>query len=96
MWRQQQDFHGSLFEFVRNEKFNANRFALNRVTSNRDANGKAERSPFRYNDYGFTIGGPIYFLRFGERDPGNRYCAKIPKTFFFFSEEAEMISVMLH
>lgn len=82
------EFHGSLFEFVRNEKFNANRFDLNRVTSNRDENGKARRSPFRYNDYGFTIGGPIYFLRFGERDPGDSFFAKIPKTYFFFSEEA--------
>lgn len=81
------EFHGTLFEFVRNEKFNANTFALNRATNNRDANGKAKRPPFRYNNYGFTIGGPIYFLRFGERDPGDSMFAKIPKTFFFFSEE---------
>jgi hypothetical protein len=81
------EFHGTLFEFVRNEKFNANTFALNRSTSNRDENGRARRPPFRYNNYGFTIGGPIYFLRFGERDPGDSVFAKIPKTFFFFSEE---------
>ena len=81
------EFHGSLFEFVRNEQFNANRFDLNRATGNRDENGKARRPPFRYNNYGFTIGGPVYFLRFGERDPGDSMFAKIPKTYFFFSEE---------
>jgi hypothetical protein len=81
------EFHGSLFEFVRNERFNANSFLLNRSTGNRDENGKARRPPFRYNNFGFTIGGPIYFLRFGERDPGDSMFAKIPKTFFFFSEE---------
>ena len=82
------EFHGSLFEFVRNEVFNANTFFSNR---NRplglDENGKARRSPFRYNNYGLTVGGPIYFLRFGEADPGDSFFAKIPKTFFFFSEE---------
>jgi hypothetical protein len=81
------EFHGSLFEFVRNEKFNANTFNLNRATNNRDTNGKAKRPPFRYNNYGFTIGGPIWFLNFGEHDPGDSFFAKIPKTFFFFSEE---------
>lgn len=81
-------FHGSLFEFVRNEKFNANSFFNNR---NRplgvDSNGKARRPPFRYNNYGFTIGGPIYFLKFGERDPSDSWFGKIPRTYFFFSEE---------
>jgi Carboxypeptidase regulatory-like domain len=80
-------FHGSLFEFVRNEKFNANPFLLNQTT-NRGPNGRAIRTPFRYNDYGFTVGGPIYFLRFGERDPSDSMFGKIPKTYFFFSEEA--------
>ena len=80
-------FHGSAFEFVRNEKFNANSFLLNRLTTNRDSNGKAIRPPFRYNNYGFTVGGPIYFLKFGERDPGDGYFGKMKKTYFFFSEE---------
>lgn len=82
------EFHGSLFEFVRNEKFNANSFFNNR---NRplgvDENGKAIRPPVRYHNYGFTVGGPIYFLTFGERDPSDSYFGKIPRTYFFFSEE---------
>lgn len=79
-------FHGSLFEFVRNEKFNANSF-FNNQTPTRDSNGHAIRPPFRYNNYGFTVGGPVYFLKFGERDPGDKAFGKVPKTYFFFSEE---------
>ena len=81
------EFHGSLFEFVRNEQFNANSFLNNRVATNRDENGKARRPAFRYNNYGFTVGGPVIFLRWGERDPNDSFFAKVPKTYFFFSEE---------
>src|SRR6185369_11859590 len=57
-------FHGSFFEFVRNEKLNANNYLTNRnAPIGRDENGKAKRTPFRYNNYGFTVGGPIYFMR---------------------------------
>lgn len=83
-------FSGSLFEFVRNERFNANNYFTNSSINppfGRDDNGKAKRSPFRYNNYGFTIGGPIYFLRFGEVDPDASMFARIPNTYFFFSEE---------
>ncbi|MGI8789097.1 MAG: carboxypeptidase regulatory-like domain-containing protein [Pyrinomonadaceae bacterium] len=81
-------FHGSLFEFVRNEKFNANSYFNNQnAPLGKDKNGKAIRPPFRYNNYGLTIGGPIYFLKFGERDPGDGSFGKVPKTYFFFSEE---------
>lgn len=80
-------FHGSFFEFVRNEKFNANSYFNNQNAALRDASGKAVRTPFRYNNYGLTIGGPVYFLKFGEKDPGEDYFGKWPKTYFFFSEE---------
>ncbi len=83
-------FHGSLFEFVRNEKLNANDFLSNTATApalGREANGKAKRTPFRYNNYGFTVGGPIYFFKFGEGKPGGSIAERIPRTFFFFSEE---------
>ena len=73
---------------MRNEKFNANSYLNNRnAPLGRDANGKAIRPPFRYNNYGFTIGGPIYFLNFGEHDPGDSVFTKYNKTYFFFSEE---------
>jgi hypothetical protein len=80
-------FHGSGFEFLRNEKLNANDFISNRNSNppfGRDSNGKAKRTPFRYNNYGFTVGGPIYLPRFGEGGPAVK---RVARTYFFFSEE---------
>src|SRR5207249_4830913 len=56
-------FHGTLYEFVRNEKFDANDWFSN-------LNGDP-RAPLRRNDFGGTIGGPIWKN----------------KTFFFFDYE---------
>ena len=83
-------FHGSAFEFIRNEAFNANDFQSNRTPTlasafGRDDNGKIRRKPFRYNNYGFTVGGPVYVLKFGEGSGG--IAKKLERTFFFFSEE---------
>src|SRR5215218_15936 len=64
-----EEFHGTFYEFLRNEKLNANDFISNRNPNppfGRDSNGKAKRAPFRYNDYGFTVGGPVYLPNFGE------------------------------
>ncbi|HEX8160595.1 MAG TPA: carboxypeptidase regulatory-like domain-containing protein [Pyrinomonadaceae bacterium] len=84
------EFHGSAFEFIRNEAFNANDFQTNRTPALRaslgvDDNGKIKRRPFRYNNYGFTVGGPVYFFNFGEGSNG--VGRKLARTFFFFSEE---------
>lgn len=82
-------FHGSAFEFIRNEAFNANNFLNNAVTNpqfGRDSNGKAKRPPFRYNNYGWTLSGPVYFFKFGEGKPGN-IVERLDQTFFFFSQE---------
>ena len=49
------DFHGVLYEFLRNDKFDANAFFNNR-------NGKP-RTAFRYNQFGFTLGGPLTLSR---------------------------------
>jgi len=83
------EFHGSAFEFIRNEAFNANDFLTNSTPTlanslGRDDNGKIKRRPFRYNNYGFTVGGPVYFFKFGE---GGDWFGKLNRTFFFFSEE---------
>jgi hypothetical protein len=79
-------FHGSGFEFVRNQKLNANDFITNRnAPLGIDSNGKAIRAPFRYNDFGGTIGGPVILPRFGE---GGRATKRVARTYFFFSEEA--------
>lgn len=45
------DFHGSAFEFLRNDKLDANGFFNNR--------GGAPRSPLRINTFGGTWGGPL-------------------------------------
>src|SRR5262245_1721729 len=76
-------FRGSAFVFARNDAFNANYFLVNAQTNpqfGRDENGKAKRAPLRYYNYGWTFGGPIYFLKFGERDPGD-YFGRWSKTF---------------
>ncbi|HEY3136508.1 MAG TPA: carboxypeptidase regulatory-like domain-containing protein [Blastocatellia bacterium] len=62
--------HGSLFEFFRNDKLNANTWQNNRAS--------LPRSPFRRNEYGGTVGGPVFIPRvYNGRD----------KTFFFLSLE---------
>ena len=60
-------FHGDLYEFLRNDDFNATQFGLTSVPE------------YKKNDFGFTIGGPVYI-------PGH-YNSDKQKTFFFWSEE---------
>ena len=45
------EFHGVLYEFLRNDKLQANNWFSN-------ANG-LERAPFRFNQFGGTLGGPL-------------------------------------
>src|SRR5579872_818844 len=45
-------FHGSLFEFVRNNDFDASPFSFTAVHQ--------PISPFKWNDYGFEIDGPVF------------------------------------
>ena len=60
-------FHGSLFEFLRNDKLNANLasagwsrgLAADENTLGHDAQGVATKPELRYNMFGATIGGPI-------------------------------------
>jgi hypothetical protein len=84
------EFHGDLYEFWRNNILNANAYLTNRDKPlGVDANGKARRAPFRYHDFGGTLGGPLFFPRFGE---GGHSLIK-HRTFFFFSEEARRVIV---
>jgi hypothetical protein len=48
-------FHGSAWEFLRNEIFDANAFFANRVPDPADR----KRLPLRLNQFGATMGGPI-------------------------------------
>ena len=71
-------FHGSAYEFFRNDALNANLWTNNANSVNL-VDGKAKITPVRWNDYGFTIGGPIYI-------PG-KFNKDKNKTFFFYSQE---------
>ena len=55
--------HGSGYEFFRNDKLAANDFFSN--------SRNIARKPLRYNNFGYSVGGPVY----------------TNKTFFFFSQE---------
>ncbi|HKV26459.1 MAG TPA: TonB-dependent receptor [Candidatus Acidoferrum sp.] len=64
-------FHGSAFEYLRNDMFNANEYFNNAAG--------IPRPTYKKHDFGYTIGGPIYIP--------NHYNADKKKTFFFWSEE---------
>jgi hypothetical protein len=70
-----QTFSGTAYDFVRNDKLNANSFFRN-LSSNPAISQHAPR--LRYNNPGYTIGGPLL--------PSRR------KAFFFWSEEWRRIS----
>ena len=70
--------HGDVFEFVRNNDFAANNFYNNATSLNLGANGKAQVPALHYNNFGETLGGPVYIPKI--------YNGK-NKTFFFFSQE---------
>jgi hypothetical protein len=76
------DFHGSLFEFVRNDLFNANNFFSNRIG--------APKPQLRYNNFGGTLSGPVLIPNVGDGGPALIYDGK-DKTTFFFSEEVRRI-----
>src|SRR5437879_4592650 len=56
-------FHGDLYEFLRNDKLDANDFFFNA--------GNAPRPPYRRNQFGAAVGGPV----------------RKDRTFFFFDYE---------
>jgi hypothetical protein len=71
-------FHGDVYEFNRNDVFNANSYFNKTVTP------VIPRAIERYNNYGFTIGGPLYIPKV--------YNTAKNKTFFFWSEEWRKVS----
>jgi len=68
--------HGGVYEFFRNDALNANSYFNNRTIP------ITKRPLLRYNDFGGTLGGPVYI-------PG--IYKQRNKTFFFVSEEARRI-----
>ncbi len=75
---------GNVYYFFRNESLNANDVVTNSTPSLRTTLGvdpdtdKVKRRPFRYKNFGYTVGGPIPLHK--GKDGWN-------KTFFFFSQE---------
>lgn len=76
-----QQFHGDLYEFVRNQMFDANPFFTNRQIHPASAgpDWNAPKSILKWNDFGYTIGGPFVIPK--------HYNSDKTKTFFFWSEE---------
>jgi hypothetical protein len=83
------DFHGTLFDYLRNEVFDANDWFANSIplTAQQVAQGltKQKRAPLRQNDFGGVFGGPLYLPHFGEGGP-TVFNGK-NKVFFFLSYE---------
>jgi hypothetical protein len=68
-------FSGTAYNFFRNDKLNANSFFRNRST---DPNQNSQPPRLRYNNPGYTIGGPLLPSR--------------EKAFFFWSQEWRRIT----
>lgn len=83
-------FHGSIFEFTRNDRFNANTFFNNRQGRLADGSLRARTPRLRYHNYGGTFSGPVIIPKFGEG--GDAVWSGKNKTFFFFSEEVRHIT----
>jgi len=70
--------HGGIYEFFRNDDLNANQyFNMHSATA-----PPVARPRLRYNDFGGTLGGPLWIPKIYEQKN---------KTFFFVSEEARRV-----
>jgi len=68
------NFHATAYEYLRNSAMNANTWTRNQSASTKFA------SPFRYNNFGFTFGGPVWI-------PGWHWTDKFREKVFFFVAE---------
>jgi len=75
------EFHGTAYDYLRNDALNANTFFGNRAGQ--------KKPPFRFNQFGATIGGPIDFP---EKVFGPMEYAGKNRSFFFVSYEAVRFS----
>jgi hypothetical protein len=85
-------YHGGVYEFFRNDKLNSNTWnnnanrvnlydsanPLNNCSTNFTSTCYARIPPVRWNNYGFTFGGPVAFRGYNKNKN---------KTFFFYSQE---------
>src|SRR3989441_3469566 len=68
-----QDFHGAVYEYLRNDAFNANTWSRNTNPFT------AYVAPMKYNQFGYNLGGPFYI-------PG-KFNTNKKKVFFYWGEE---------
>lgn len=71
------DFHGNAYEYFRNDAIQAYAF--------RPIGSPAIKPPLRYNNFGYTIGGPIYI-------PGH-FNKNKDKLFFFWAQDFKRLRV---
>ena len=64
-------------KYFRNSALNANEWQRNRTVGRPDISGQA--APFRYNQYGWNISGPLYIPEVVNKERN--------KLFFLFSQE---------
>jgi hypothetical protein len=69
-----ENFHGSLYEYLRNSDMNANTWTRNENPATQF------QSPFVYNNFGFSVGGPVWAPKVPVLDT-------LRKRFFFFINE---------
>ena len=79
-----QDFHGALYEYFQNGGLNANGWQRNRRGQLANGDDVLPRIPIKRNQFGGTIGGPVWLPKkiFGPLGYDNPN-----KTFFFFNYE---------
>ena len=71
------DFHGDFYEYFRNAALNANDWGRNRTIGNESISGRP--APFRYNQYGYALSGPVFI-------PG-KFNKDRNKLFWLWSQE---------
>ncbi|HKQ73607.1 MAG TPA: carboxypeptidase regulatory-like domain-containing protein [Blastocatellia bacterium] len=82
----QKGFHGGVYEYLRNAAFNSNTWARNRLLSAArpcdqfPKDDACRPSPFRYNQYGYNVSGPVLI-------PGTDFNKDRNKLFWLFSQE---------
>ncbi|HQR34158.1 MAG TPA: TonB-dependent receptor [Blastocatellia bacterium] len=76
------ELRGTLFEYLRNDAFDARSFFVN-------SNPNGVKEKLRFNQFGGNVGGPVYLPHFGQ---GGKAFRKSENLFLFFNYEALKIS----
>src|SRR6202521_799005 len=74
-----QQFHGAAYEYLKNDAFNANTWTRNHTPNVPGLFPFNTVPPFRYNQYGYNIGGPLYIPEKFNRDKS--------KFFWYWGQE---------